>query len=410
MLNRCRALDLTDETGFLAGKILADLGVDVVKVERPGGDASRNQGPFWHDVPDPEESLYWFSYNTNKRGVTLDLEKTEGQELFRRLVRVADFLIESFAPGFLDRLGLGYSALKELNPGLIFVSITPFGQTGPYRDFHACDLVVMGLAGMMYLTGDADRPPLNISLPQSHLLGGADGAVGALIAFHHRKRTGRGQHVDVSLQQSSAWFLANTVPYWELEGTNLTRVGALRSMNARQTRQRQVWPCKDGYVFFFLLGGVAGAKPFRKLVEWMEDEGAGDAFLRDLEWEKVDMGTVTQDVLDRVAGPVGAFFLTRTREEIMDAAIARGISLCPLSSMEAVLHDGHLRERNFWRAIPHPELGCDLPYPRQFAEMSELTPTTRTRAPLIGEHNDAVYREAGLSGGDLLALKLQGAI
>lgn len=410
MLSKCRALDLTDETGFLAGKILAELGVDVIKVERPGGDPSRSQGPFWHDIPDPEKSLPWFAYNTNKRGVTLDLEKAEGQELLRRLAQAADFLLESFAPGTLDRLGLGYEALRELNPRLILVSITPFGQSGPYRDFHASDLTVMGLSGLLYLTGDADRPPLTISLPQSHLLAGADAAVGALTAFHHRKRTGRGQHVDVSLQQSSAWFLANTVPYWELEGTNLTRVGALRSMNARQTRQRQVWPCKDGYVFFFLLGGAAGAKPFRKLVAWMEDEGAGDAYLKGLEWEKVDMGTVTQEVLDRVAGPVGAFFRTRTRAEIMDAALARGISLCPLSSMEAVLRDEHLAERDFWAALPHPELGCELPYPRQFAEMSELAPVTRTRAPLIGEHNDEVYREAGLTGADLLSLKLEGVI
>jgi crotonobetainyl-CoA:carnitine CoA-transferase CaiB-like acyl-CoA transferase len=410
MLSSCRALDLTDEKGFLCGKILADLGVDVIKVERPGGDPARRIGPFWKDIPDPEKSLYWFAYNASKRGVTLNMETADGREIFKDLVKTSDFILESFPPGYLKHRKLHYPALRKINRRIICVSITPFGQKGPYKSFHGSDLVVMGMSGLLYVTGDADRAPLNMSIPQSHLLAGADGAVGAMIAYYEREKTGTGQHVDVSMQQSSAWFLANTVPTWELSGQNIGRVGAMRSMNARKTTQRQVWPCKDGYVFFFMLGGETGAKPFRKVVKWMDDEGMGEEYLRNLRWEDLDWGTVTQDVLDRISGPIEAFFLTRTRKEVHDAAIERNISMYCLSSMEELVNDRHLGERSFWVDIEHPELGAKVPYPRQFAAMSAQSMRTPTRAPLIGEHNREVYGTMGLSAGDMITLKEAGVI
>ena len=225
-MSRCRALDLTDEIGFLSGKILADLGVDVIKVEKPGGDAGRRIGPFWKDIPDPEKSLYWFAYNGNKRGITLNIETGDGRQILGELVKKADFVLESFPPGYMSRKKLGWRSLRKINERTILVSITPFGQKGPYKNFAASDMIAMAMSGMLYLTGDADRPPLNISLPQSYLLAGADGAVGAMLAYYHRERTGKGQHVDVSLQQSSGWFLANAVPTWELAGTNLRRAGS----------------------------------------------------------------------------------------------------------------------------------------------------------------------------------------
>lgn len=410
MLSGRRVLDLTDEKGFLCGKILADLGADVIKIERPGGRESGRIGPFWKDIPDPEKSLYWFSYNTNKRGITLDIQTTEGREMLRKLVKKADFLVESFPPGYMDKMGLGYDALMEINPGIVVASITPFGQKGPYRDFKASDIIIMGMSGMLYLTGDADRAPLNISIPQSHLLAGADAAVGAMIAYYHREMTGIGQHVDVSMQQSVAWFLANTIPYWEMNGTNLMRAGVLRSMNARDTLQRQVWPCRDGYVFFFILGGITGAKTSRQLVTWMEDEGMGDEYLSNMEWESFDMGTATQDLLDRISKPIGDFFKSRTRKQILEAAIKRNISICSLSSMEDLINDRNLKERHFWTEIDHPELGIRLPYPRKFAEMSGTSIATRFRAPLIGEHNSEVYVEIGLTGQDLTTLRQAGVI
>ena len=163
MLSPYRVLDLTDEKGQLTGKLFGDLGADVIKVEKPGGDPSRNLGPFYHDEVDPEKSLNWFAFNTSKRGITLDIEKSEGQELFKKLVKTADFVIESFPPGYMDNLGLGYSDLEKVNPGIIMAAITPFGQTGPYRDLKAPDIVLWAMGGRMFAIGDADRPPLRMS-------------------------------------------------------------------------------------------------------------------------------------------------------------------------------------------------------------------------------------------------------
>ncbi|MFA4837199.1 MAG: CoA transferase, partial [Dehalococcoidia bacterium] len=153
-LSSYRVLDLTDEKGYLCGRILGDLGADVIKIEPPQGDPGRNIGPFYKDMSDPEKSLLWFSYNYNKRGITLDLTKGAGKEILKKLVKNADFLIESFPPGYLDGLGLGYEDLCEINERLVFTSITPFGQSGPYRDYKGPDLIGMALGGYLYLTGD----------------------------------------------------------------------------------------------------------------------------------------------------------------------------------------------------------------------------------------------------------------
>lgn len=408
MLNNCRVLDLTDEKGFLSGKILSDMGAEVIKIEKPGGGPGRI-GPYWGDEPDPEKSLYWFAYNTNKKGITLDIESKEGGEILKKLVSTADILIESFATGYLESLGLGLEILTGVNPELIVVSITPFGQKGPYRDFKASDLIVMGMSGLMGLTGDADRPPLTVSLPQTHLLAGSDGAVGAMMAYYHRRKTGKGQHVDVSMLQSTAWFLAFTVPAWELSEQNLSRAGVLRS-NAMNAKQRQMWPCKDGYVFFFILGGLTGARTSRQLVKWMSDEGMADDYLTNMDWENFDMGTADQEMLDRIAAPIEKFFLTLTRREILDAAIERNIMICSLSSMEDLLTDRNLKERDFWTSLDHPELGVKIPYPRQFASMSEGQVATTSRAPLIGENNAEVYGELGLNDGEVAELKHRGVI
>jgi crotonobetainyl-CoA:carnitine CoA-transferase CaiB-like acyl-CoA transferase len=409
MLEGHRALDLTDEKGFLCGKILAELGVDVIKVEKPGGDLARRIGPFWHDQVDPEKSLYWFAYNSSKRGITLDLETEDGKRIFRRLAQTADFIIESFAPGDLDTLGFGYSELSRIKKDMILISITPFGQEGPYSHYQASDLVVMGMAGELFLTGDSDRRPVNISLPQACLHAGADAAVGAMLAHYHRRKTGEGQHVDVSMQHSAAWFLAQTIPHWEMDNIILGRVGTFRS-SSRGTLQRQVWPCKDGYIFFFMIGGQQGAKTCRQLVKWMEEEGMANEFLQTYAWERFDMASATQELIDRISQPIAEFFKTRTKKEALDAAMTRNISICPLMGMRDILDDPNLAARGFWMPMQHPELRAAIPYPRQFARSSENEMATRSCAPRIGEHNAEIYGELGLSGEQLAALRQAGVI
>ena len=205
MLSLYRVLDLTDEKGLFCGKLLGDLGADVIKIEKPGGDPARNIGPFYHDEVDPEKSLFWFAHNTSKRGITLGIEEAEGQETFKKLVKGADIVIESFPPGYLDKLGLGYSALEKVNPALIMVSITPFGQTGPYRDYKAPDIVAWATGGKMYPYGDVDRAPIRISHhSQAYLHAGAQAAIGVMMALCYREMTGEGQQVDVSVQEAVA--------------------------------------------------------------------------------------------------------------------------------------------------------------------------------------------------------------
>ena len=228
MLGSFRVLDLTSDKGFLCGKILGDLGADVIKIEPPGGDPARSIGPFYHNIPQPEKSLYWFAFNNNKRGITLDIETRDGQEIFKGLVKTADFVIESFAPGYMDSLGLGYSALSEINPRIIVTSITPFGQTGPYKDYKASDIVVIAMMGWMYLCGDPDRPPVRISFPQAYLNASAEAAASSMIAHYYRETTGEGQHVDVSAQHSLITNAFNAPSFWEFNRIILQRAGPLK--------------------------------------------------------------------------------------------------------------------------------------------------------------------------------------
>jgi crotonobetainyl-CoA:carnitine CoA-transferase CaiB-like acyl-CoA transferase len=409
MLEGYRALDITDERGFLCGKILAELGVDAIKVERPGGDPSRKVGPFWHDEEDPEKSLYWFAYNSSKRGITLDLKSAEGKRIFSNLVKTADFIIESFDPGELDKLGFGYSELCRIKSDIILTSITPFGQKGPYSHYKASDLTIMGMSGELFMTGESDRPPVNISLPQACLHAGSDAAVGSMIAHHHRRNTGEGQHVDISMQQSAAWFLAQTIPHWEIDRMILGRVGTFRT-SSRGTLQRQVWPCKDGFIFFFMIGGQQGAKTGYQLVKWMQDEGMADDFLQAYKWEEFDMATATQELIDKISKPIAEFFLTRTKKEALDAAMTRNISICPLMGNRDLLQDPNLAARNFWMPIEHPELQATIPYPKQFVRSSENETGTLFKAPRIGEHNAEIYGELGLTGERIEELKKTGVI
>ncbi len=410
MLDNCRVLDLTDEKGFLCGKILGDLGADVIKIEPPGGDPSRNIGSFYHDIPDPEKNLYWFAYNSNKKGITLNLEDGDGRDLFRKLVETADMVVESFTPGYLDELGIGYTEISKQKESIIWASITPFGMEGPYRDYKDSDLIVMGMTGTMYQTGERDEAPLHISIPQACLHAGSDAAAGCMLAYYHRERTGKGQLVDVSMQHSAGWFQANAIPVYELSGGILRRSGAFRAGMTKNVGQRQVWPCKDSYIFFNVIGGKQGAKVLRSLTEWMETEGVATEYMLNKDWENFDMFSVSREEMAQIQEAIGAFFKTHTSKELMAGAVPRAVSIGPLSSMNDLLNDEGLNGRNFWKEIEHPELGVKLPYPRQFVQSSLEDFSTKFRAPLIGEHNEEVYSSLGLSLKDITTLKQAGII
>jgi crotonobetainyl-CoA:carnitine CoA-transferase CaiB-like acyl-CoA transferase len=410
MLKHLRALDLTDDKGFLCGKILADLGVNVIKVESPGGDVSRYIGPYYGGKPDREKSLYWWAYNSNKKGITLNLESEKGRELFRKLVKKADFVIESFPPGYMDSLGIGYTELSKDDKKLIWASITPFGPQEPYRSFKDTDIVVMGMSGTLYQTGETDGPPAHISMPQACMHAGADAAVGCMMAYYQREKTGEGQLVDVSMQQSAGWFQANAVPVYELQGNIMKRSGAFRSGTSSQVAQRQVWKCRDSYVFFNVIGGRTGAKTLSALVAWMDEEKMATEHLLHMDWDNFDMFAVTQEQMDLISRPIEAFFLKHTSKELLKGAVPRGVSIGPLSSMQNLLEDECLNERKFWTEVKHPELGKKITYPKTYVRSTEADMSIRFRAPLIGEHNNEIYKEIGISGLELKQLKNDGVI
>ena len=412
MLGPFRALDLTDQDGLsLCGKILADLGADVIKVEKPGGDQARNIGPFYHDIPHPEKSLSWFAYNLNKRGITLDIETADGRELFKRLVKTADFVIESFPPGFMDKLGLGYPSLSEINPRIIMTSITPFGQAGPYKDFKACDIVSWAMGGLMYTTGQPDRPPVRISSPQASLNAGLAAAMATMVAHYYRETTGEGQHVDVSTQASVALTTANFIPLWELSETNLRRVGSYLIGRTQRARQRTVYPCKDGQVAFFILGGAIGAKTNKAITEWMDSEGMAPDYMKKMDWDEFDMGSQEQETQDRMEEAVANFFMTHTKAELYEGALKRRIMLSPVCNAKDTVDSIQLQSRDFWLEVEHPELNSTITYPGFFGKASETPCRLRYQPPLIGEHNQQIYgEELGLTREEIVALKEAGII
>jgi benzylsuccinate CoA-transferase BbsE subunit len=411
LLGSCRVLDMTDDKGFLCGKILADLGADVIKIARPGGGRARNLGPFYHGVPEPGRSLHWFSYNLNKRGITLDIESPEGRPIFERLVKTADFMIESFSPGYLDGLGAGYEALSEINPRLIMTSITPFGLTGSHKEFKASDIVVMAMGGLLNITGNPDQSPLRISLPQAFLLASAHAAAASMVAYYYRQTSGEGQHVDVSAQQCVLWEIANAIPLWELNHTVLKREGSYMAGRWTGTKQRLLWECRDGYVLFYILGGAFGVKTNRAIVKWMEEESMAPEYLSNFNWNAFDMASQTQEMQDQIEEKIGRLFIKFTKEELYHEAQKRGIMLCPVSTGKDILENEQLKARDFWVEIEHPELSEIITYPGVFAKLSETPLNIRRRAPMVGEHNLEVYRgELGLSDSEIADLKQAGAI
>lgn len=408
-----RVLDLTDEKGFLCAKILGDLGADVIKVEKPGGDPARRIGPFYNDIPDSQKSLYWFAYNNNKRGITLNIETPDGRELFSRLCETADIVIESFAPGYMDGLGLGYSVLSELsNEKMIMTSITPFGQVGPYCNYKASDIGIMAMSGSMYLLGDPDRPPVRTSIPVSYMWAGAYAALGTLMGLFYRQMTGKGQHVDVSAQASAAW-AADTGPfYWEAEGTMPKRVGnAIAGRSVHGAIMRAAYPCKDGYICWLIYGARAGGITNKETVKWMEEKGMATDWLKAQDWDKFDPGLATQEEFDQIMQPVAKFLRGLTKMEFLEEAVKRRIMGYPVSTSKDIIENLQLKTREVWQEVDHPDLGTKITYPGPWAKMSESPCGIQRRAPLIGEHNYEVYvKELGISEAEIVILKQGGII
>ncbi len=400
-----RVLDLTEGGINWCGKLLADLGADVIKIEPPGGSPTRNRGPFYKDERHPERSLFWYAYCVNKRGITLNLESKEGQRLFRKLASSADFVLESFAPGHMESLGLGYERLSATNPGLIMTSVTPFGQTGPHAHYRATDLISWSMGGMQYASGDEDRPPVRISFPQAEFHAGAQAAAASLTALWHRQNNGgEGQRVDVSMQVAVMWTLMNIASLPQLHGTNMERAGAFRRLprvDGPPIKLRAVHPCKDGFVTSMISGGRRANSSMTPLVRWMEEEGACPDFMYGRDWTTWEMddliarGEEGAREIEAVHQELDRFILTKTKAELYDRALKHRFLLAPCNTPKDITEDPQLQARDFWPSLHHPELNESVTYLGPYLKLGEAPIELRRRAPLIGEHNDEILGELG---------------
>ncbi|MBV8362925.1 MAG: CoA transferase, partial [Deltaproteobacteria bacterium] len=395
MLSPYRVIDLSDERGQLCGQILGDLGADVILVEPPGGSRARARGPFYRNIANPNQSLHFWAFNRNKRAITLDPDNADDRERLKQLAANADFLVESADPGYFAQRGLGYADLAALNQGLIYVSISAFGQNGPKAGNAAADLTLVAAGGPMMLQGDDDRPPVRIGVPQAYLHASADAAAAALIAHHQRVQSGLGQHIDVSAQEavSIAAFSQPLVPAIGAAVTKRMSGG----VKVGRLIARQVWPARDGYVVLVLWFGPALALPMQRLMQCIFEHGFCDEATRDRDWLTYDArlisGEVPPEEYEALKMIVERFTRSLTKAELLQLALERALLIAPVATVEEVVKSSQLAAREYWRALDHPELGAAMRYPGPFARFSATPITYRRRPPTLGEHNQEILSE-----------------
>lgn len=393
-----RVLDLADGWGAHCGRILADLGADVVKVEPPSGDPARGRPPFLDGVPGPDRSLWWIALNANKRGITLDLASPRGRELFTRLAARADVVVEAFPPGYLDRRGLGYAALRGANPTLVLTSVTPYGQDGPLADAPASDLEVTAASGSLWLAGEPGGAPARMTLPQSPFWAGMYAAMATLLAYLARDAVG-GQHVDVSAQASMATVHAPAPLFWDQLREDHTRLGPYLVGRSRVgARFRNIWRCQDGHVAFAIQGGAIGRHTGKELAAWMRDRGVDAPLLLAIDWETFDNQTLTQEEVDRLEAEVDRFFRTLTKAEFFAEVVARNMLGYPVSAADDIYRDPQLEARGFWQEVALAD-GRQLRFPGVFALFDGARPAMRRPPPRLGEHDAEVLGALGADAG-----------
>ena len=389
-------LDISQNvSGPYCAKLFGAFGAEVIKIEKPGiGDSARSTGPFPDDNPHPERSGRFLYMNTNKKSVTLDLETGAGAGIFTDLVREADVVVENHKPGTMKKLGLGYEILEELNPGLVMVSISDFGQSGPYRDFTGSTMVDYALSGYMYVNGHPDREPLAGGGEQPAYQGGVHGYIGVMAALLDRETTGNGQYIDISSTECLASLHQFNVNRYQYSKKVQKRVGNRYTY----THPLTIYQCKDGYVSIT----PATDDQTERLLLMMEmghlteDPRFVSGFLR----------LAHADEFDELVKP---WFLERGRKEIVEGCQDFRVPAAYVNTVEDLLNDQQYVARDFWAELDHPEAGT-LPYARAPFRMSE-TPAQPERPPLLGEHNEEILcNQLGMTHEDLVRLRQDGVV
>ncbi|MEE3327226.1 MAG: CoA transferase [Myxococcota bacterium] len=377
----------------MTGRILADLGADVIQVEPRGGDPLRSRGPFLGGSTNVDLSLPFIAANSGKRSIELDLAgSTADRDTFRAALAGADVVLESFAPGTLAGWGLGYEALLESlpveHPGLVLGSITPYGQQGPYAQFEAGDLELVSMGGNAFLTGDPDRPPLRCSQPTAWHHAGAEAAVGVLLALWSRPLLSAGQHVDVSIRECQLATLMTAA------GQHGHAPGPRGRTGYRTGRTREIWRCADGWISYGLRGGPARAGSLRASVEWMDEQGLAPDWLKVMDWASFSPVDEEASTLAEIEEVFARFFLTRSMRELYEGSLGRRILLAPCNDAREILEQGQLRSRHFFRGDTYPVSSEALERPAFFAR-SSLGPLSshEKRAAALDEHGSLLRAE-----------------
>lgn len=393
-LGDIRVLDLATPAAEATGRVLADLGAEVIKVEPPGGCAARFTPPFegGGSAPgaggDAERSLFWRAFGLGKRSVVLDIAVEADRARLRELARGADVWIESFAPGTLDAMGLGDADLRAQNPALIYTQVTPFGQTGPEAGSPATDLTLAAAGGLMNFQGDADRPPLPVGAPESSMHGAVQAAADTILALYGRGQTGRGQHLDCAMQAAVVWTLLFQTGFPSLLGSDMPGFGADRANGPAQLLPGLDLPqhaaCKDGHVVMTLLLGEVGQRSLRGIMQWVAEEGALDSDLAELDWGDflgaVGAGKITPADVVRGLKQFTDFLATQTKAEIQRRALEGKWLIGPAWDAADLLADPQLRARDYWVQV------AGAPHPGPFARLSRTPIRYRAPAPRLGEH------------------------
>jgi crotonobetainyl-CoA:carnitine CoA-transferase CaiB-like acyl-CoA transferase len=378
-------------------KLMADMGADVVKIERPGaGDLARTRGPFPKDEPHPEKSGLFLYLNANKRGITLDIATPDGMAILDKLAAGADLLIHNVTPREMDRVGLTWERMRRVNPNLVMTSIVPFGLSGPYRDYRAEDLSVWCAGGVCVLNGNAEHPelpPLKTAGHQAGYQGGVHAAAASMGAVFARLRGEAGQHIEVSVQESISSILEMTYEYWPYMKMIATRLGQ------KPLQPVETMACKDGYIYLCCIE----EHQWRNFVEimgnpeWANEEIFGDRLKRALNWDALKV------FLEEWVGQ-------QTVLDLYRKAQARRVPFAPVSTMGDLLSSEHLKARGFFVEIAHPVAGTQT-YPGAPLKYHRTPWEIRMPAPTLGQHTAEVLGErAGVGAAQLKELQSKGVI
>jgi len=400
-----RVIDFADEKGQLCARLLAELGADVIKVEPREGDPTRHNGPFFRGEQGPDTSLYWWVMNAGKRSVTCELRLAPGRELAAKLVDRADIVIETFPPGESARYGLDYPTLSTRNPGIIVVSITNFGQTGPYRDYLATDIVGSAMGGQMFLNGDEAHGPVRTTAPQAYAQVNVQAAVGAMVALYARGvNGGMGQQVDASMQEAMANTMDNSQQIWDIRQVNQSGPG-IRRNTAGVLGPQYLYETADGWVTNLGLGGLLGPKG-AALIDWLAESGEARG-LDSHDWRaRLAAGALSPEERNYVEIVLARFCKPRPKLALVAEAQRRGAGWAPVLSPREIVESEQLAARDYFVWVQHEDIGESFLYPGVPFRLSETPAVQRGRAPHAGEHNEQVYGDLlGLDAGEIRRLR-----